>query len=318
MMLPLSLSRCGLLTSAVFCVLTTGAGAIDLRVVYECSSPSSSVYCIVGEPSLSPDGQCIAFTSATTYPPWYEYWPGIGVLGIDGANCNLPAINTPNNWVYAPAWSPDGSKLAFVADGYGPSLGLWTVAASDATDPPDSGTHLVTGMARDPAWSMDGALIAYVQDGVGIHVVPSTGGTPLLLVSNGSAPAWGPNGQLAFVRNGDLWVRAQNGTERRLTTAASYETTPAWSPQGLWIAYASDSGGTWGIWVVAAHGGTPVRVTPPEMQYVGHPTWSGDGTRLVFSGTSNGQDAFWLATNLPDWTIAVEPKTWGDVKQLYR
>jgi hypothetical protein len=54
------------------------------------------------------------------------------------------------------------------------------------------------------------------------------------------------------------------------------------------------------------------------MQYVGHPTWSGVGTRLVFGGTSNGQDAFWLATNLPDWTIAVEPKTWGDVKQLYR
>jgi len=42
--------------------------------------------------------------------------------------------------------------------------------------------------------------------------------------------------ELAFTRAGDLWVREVDGTERQVIEAAA---SPAWSPRGTWIAYAS-------------------------------------------------------------------------------
>ncbi len=293
--------------------------AIDLQQVIACSSSPPYFYCIFGEPALSPDGRCVAFTSGATSAPVYEWWSSIAVVQVAGGGCvDLAAVASPNNWHVSPAWSPDGMRLAFVSDGYdSENYGLWTVEAGDLGSPPASLVRVVPDAgARTPAWSLDGGSIAYAGQG-GIYVVPSGGGASVLMTTGGIAPTWGPEGQLAFARETDLWIRESDGRERQLTRTAAYEAEPAWSPRGTWIAYASNRAGSWDIWLIAATGGTPVQVTSSPADE-GHPSWSAAGDRIAFVSTLVGNDSIWLATNLPDWTTAVEARTWSFVKQLYR
>jgi Tol biopolymer transport system component len=69
--------------------------------------------------------------------------------------------------------------------------------------------------------------------------------------------------------------------------------------------------------VIAATGGTPVRVTSSPA-FEEHPSWSARGDRLAYSSTENDLYSLWLASDLPDWTIAIESRSWSDVKQIYR
>lgn len=305
----------------IFVLVVAGASApaaaIDLQLLVQCSAPYPNIDCIFVEPVVSPDGDCIAFTDGTTYPPYYEWWPGLAFVRVGGGTCGTAVRGAASsNWHLSPAWSPDGTRLAFVSEGPDSEHdGLWTVAIDD-----DTGSSLVqvvaSGDVADPAWSLDGALIAYVASD-GIRAVPSPGGASVLAAPGGRAPSWGPDGQLVFERDWDLWIRRGDGTERRLTTTSEREASPAWSPQGGWIAYAAQRGGNWDIWVIAATGGTPVRVTA-SIEDEGHPSWTARGDRLVYAATLNEHDSIWMATNLPDWTVGVERATWGGMKSLYR
>jgi Tol biopolymer transport system component len=153
-------------------------------------------------------------------------------------------------------WSPDGTRLAFVREGV-----LYVSAASGKNARPVTGN---VG-ALTPAWSPDGKRLAY-SGNRNIYTVAATGGRPLRLTtapqpwSAAYAPAYSPDGKtIAFSKatdafNSDIFVMTTAGKKvRRVTTT-----------QG------SDS--SFG-----------------EEQW---PTWSPDGTRLVY--VSNRDDNFEL------------------------
>ena len=76
-----------------------------------------------------------------------------------------------------------------------------------------------------------------------------------------------PDGtEIAFCYKGDIYkVPAKGGTATQLTTQASYECTPIWSPDGKQIAFASDRNGNFDLFVMPSNGGTAQCLTliPP-------------------------------------------------------
>ncbi len=92
-----------------------------------------------------------------------------------------------------------------------------------------------------------------------------------------------PDGsRLAFAAFDRLWIRPlPDGEARRLTDLAVVEAQPAWSPDGVWIAFVTWSPAGGHIYKVRADGSAPaVRLTTVPAIYQ-EPAWSSDGARLV-------------------------------------
>lgn len=77
------------------------------------------------------------------------------------------------------------------------------------------------------------------------------------------APSISPDGRtIAFSFHGDLWtVPVTGGAATPLTVQAAYDTTPVWSPDGKWIAFASDRYGNFDVFVMPSTGGEAKRLT---------------------------------------------------------
>lgn len=296
--------------------MTRPAGAIESRSLAQCNS-TSYVFCQWLQPALSPDGNALAYTDGTGWPPYYEWWPSVVLQRIDGSGESYGLRPASAGWQHSPAWSPDGTRLAFVTEGFGLNAnGIWSVDLRDV-EKPEGYTQLVNQVAaRDLSWSADGGSIVFVSGG-SLWRVSSAGGAPTALSVQGDSPSCGPGGEIVFANEADLWILQTDGSTRRLTETPAHETTPAWSPAGTWIAFASDRAGSWDIWVIASTGGTPVQLTggPPDES---DPSWSGDGTKIAYLAHDGATFSFWLATHLPDFRTSVEPRSWGSVKNLYR
>ena len=148
-----------------------------------------------------------------------------------------------------PAWSPDGTSLAFQAY-YRDTWHIWTVKRDG------SGLTQVTSGAfddREPHWSPDGARLAFSSDRAGNYDVwlltAATGDVRRLTAdaANDSMPAWSPDGrEIAFVSDRQpkgIYARnVESGAERLVTADAATPFTPSWSPDGKTVAHVSVDG----------------------------------------------------------------------------
>lgn len=107
-----------------------------------------------------------------------------------------------------------------------------------------------------------------------------------------NTPAVSPDGKsICFSYQGDLWtVASTGGAATRLTIHEAHDAWPRWSPDGRWIAFASNRDGAYNVYVVPATGGEPKRLTYHSMNT--YPTdWSPDGTKIL-TYTMRGVDKF--------------------------
>ena len=97
-------------------------------------------------------------------------------------------------------------------------------------------------------------------------------------------PALSPDGkQLAFVYRGDIWIApTKGGRANALTSHIETDAYPLFSPDGQWIAFASQRNGNWDIFAIPAEGGAARQLTYHSGSEL--PCgWSPDGKRLLFS-----------------------------------
>lgn len=108
-----------------------------------------------------------------------------------------------------------------------------------------------------------------------------------------ASPCISPDGQtLYFSAWGDVWAADRRSGEpaRRLTNSVADDDTPILSPDGQWLAFASDRFGGTNVLVMPAAGGAPRRLSwSSAAEYPC--AWSPDGTRILFSSS---QDQTWM------------------------
>lgn len=203
-----------------------------------------------------------------------------------------------------PAWSPDGTLLAFVQDRF-----KLVIARAD-------GTRVKTLRSEypihEPAWSTDGSRIVLRQvigrrfrSDLALVDTTRTGFTRITRTSHDDTePAWSPDGTgIAFVSNrdpepygdSDIYIVRPDGRRIRQITANEFaDSSPEWSPDGSRIAFVSGrnpKGYNSELWTMNPDGSKPSRVQPasgpngfPSWSETS-PSWSPDGRWLVYVTT---------------------------------
>jgi Tol biopolymer transport system component len=200
-----------------------------------------------------------------------------------------------------PAWSPDGSMVAFQSKRDG---GDYQVFVMDKDGNGKKRLSDGKGYAGQPEWSPDGQSVVYTagdkQSGSthDLYVVPVDGGTPKKLTPGGkdlSSPRWSPDGKYivyldnAGDRNNTVMIMNADGTGAKELVTQGFNKGVEFSPDGSKIVYysiAPPNGSD--VFILPIAGGATSNLTHLSAEDY-DPTWSPNGKQLAWAGRS-GQD----------------------------
>lgn len=221
----------------------------------------------------------------------------IYIMNFDGSD--VKQLTRHNSIAFAPAWHPDGTKLAYSL--YAKHAGNIKNIDLYELDFATRRVRLISnkkGINSGAAYSPRGDQLAATLSFNGnpeIYVVSSSGDARRLTSSFGFDvdPTWNPEGsQLAFVssRSGMPMIYSMNAdgsAVKRLTYAGRYNATPSWSPTNNKIAFAGWIDGRFDLFIMNPDGTNIERLTKNQGNNE-DPSFSPDGNFIVFSSNRTG------------------------------
>ncbi|HEY1571972.1 MAG TPA: serine hydrolase [Pseudonocardiaceae bacterium] len=244
------------------------------------------------QPAISPDGRRIAYvlrTQDTTAdrPAHGLWWVRTG----GGESVRL----TQGKHDSAPAWSPDGTRLAFLRGSADGPAQVWTLPADGGE--PEARTTLPMG-AGAPVWSPDGDRIAFsapvdiaADDGEDDDARTRRQSTPL--VTDRLDYRADGAGFLRTARTHLHVLDLTSGECAQVTEGDWHAGGPAWSPDGTRLAFSAamaedaDLDYRSGAYVVDVTGGRPELVGFAD-DIAGAVKWTADGSALLVVGGERG------------------------------
>jgi Tol biopolymer transport system component len=259
-------------------------------------------------PTWTPDGTQITYVDTSH---------AIESTPSDGTGTPTTVESDPTNTFYSPTWSPDGKSLAYTE-----LVNQGTLTQLFVNGNAVSGNEDV--FAFPARWASDDSLI-YAANGQILQRTLSTNTVKTIPFSakvsfnrasypmkphdfNATAkqPATGiltpelsPDGHhVAFVALNQLWEMQIGHKPVKLTNSAWAKATPAWSPDGKSLAYASDKDGPMAVYIRNMSAGTTRRLTAPFTGAQAKLAWSPDGKKIAFESALDseaGSQALYVA-----------------------
>ena len=234
---------------------------------------------------------------------WVNGSYDIYTLKSNGAG--LTRLTTDPAPDFGPAWSPDGTRIAFWSDRDG-NHEIYVMNQDG------SGITRLTNVPNGdfgPRWSPDGSKIAFMSErdaNSEIYVMNADGSGVTRLTTNtvdDMWPAWSPDGsKIAFMSardgEGEIYVMNPDGSGvTPLTTNTVDDTRPEWSPDGTKLVFARftepcNGFEEWDLYVMNADGSGAAQLTSGSND--NHAAWSPDGGWIAFTASffdhANGCD----------------------------
>lgn len=213
------------------------------------------------------------------------------------------------------AWSPDGSRVAFLSGSSGE--GALLVINADGSGE----SHVTDVEAYPPEWSPDGTTLVFEAVEGGIYSVEADGSGLTRLSLGGSGPAWSPDGsRIAFfsddVGNFDVYVMGSDGADpERLTSDPADDVSPAWSPDGKRIAFVSERHRNSDLYVIDLDGSGERRLTEdpaPDEAF----SWAPDGDLIAYVSYRHGAEPENIG--IGDAEVFVVVVRTGEIRNLSR
>jgi len=227
-------------------------------------------------PAWSPDGRLIAFVFGLASDTH------IFVMNVDGTDQRLLVSGRSSG----PAWSPDGRKIAFLSD---ETSGV-SVIAPEGGQQVNISSGALTGrdaLVDAASWSPDGKRLAFATWETKVSTTPADEGSATY-----SLTYKGVN--LYFLNSRRFHIVDADGRHPRTlantvvthgSSALSYG--PAWSPDGIRVAFVSALRGSPQIHTIKPNGSDRVQLTSQGSNY--DPVWSPDGRRIAFVSDREGE-----------------------------
>jgi TolB protein len=228
--------------------------------------------------------------------PRFNLW----VADSDGENAQ--SALSSNEPIISPAWSSNGTQLAYVSfESRKPVVYVHDVASGKR--------RLIAnfrGSNSAPAWSPDGRTLAVTlsrDGGSQLYVIDANGGEPRRLTQStgiDTEPQYSPDGRsIYFVsdRGGAPQIyrmSAGGGNPERVTFSGSYNISPAVSPDGKWLAYISRINGQFKLQVMELGGGAVQSITDTTADE--SPSFAPNGRLIVYATRQNGREALMTTT----------------------